>query len=75
MSEAVRIYKIYGSDSVAVVKDNPYILAEDIRGINFDKADKIAAQARNRAREQHQNRKRNQVQAQGLGGIGQHAHA
>ena len=43
MSEAVRVYKIYGSDSVGVVKDNPYILAEDIRGINFDKADKIAA--------------------------------
>ena len=43
MSEAVRVYKIYGSDSVSVVKDNPYILAEDIRGINFDKADKIAA--------------------------------
>ena len=43
MSEAVKVYKIYGSDSVGVVKDNPYILAEDIRGINFDKADKIAA--------------------------------
>ena len=43
MSEAVRVYKIYGSDSLGVVKDNPYILAEDIRGINFDKADKIAA--------------------------------
>lgn len=43
MSDAVRIYKIYGSDTVSVVKDNPYILAEDIRGINFDKADKIAA--------------------------------
>lgn len=42
MSEAVRIYKIYGTDSVSVVKDNPYILAEDIRGINFDKADKLA---------------------------------
>ena len=43
MSEAVRIYKIYGSDSVAVVRDNPYILAEDIRGITFQKADNIAA--------------------------------
>lgn len=43
MSEAVKVYKIYGSDSLGVVKDNPYILAEDIRGINFDKADKIAA--------------------------------
>lgn len=43
MSEAVRVYKIYGCDSVGVVRDNPYILAEDVRGINFDKADKIAA--------------------------------
>jgi len=43
MSEAVRIYKIYGSDSVGVVKDNPYILAEDIRGITFQKADRIAS--------------------------------
>ena len=42
MTDAVRIYKIYGSDSVAVVKDNPYILVEDIRGITFPKADAIA---------------------------------
>ena len=43
MSEAVRIYKIYGSDSVGIIKDNPYILAEDIRGITFQKADNIAS--------------------------------
>ena len=43
MSEAVRVYKIYGKESVAVVKENPYTLAEDIRGINFNKADAIAA--------------------------------
>ncbi|MBQ9272113.1 MAG: ATP-dependent RecD-like DNA helicase, partial [Mogibacterium sp.] len=43
MSEAVRVYKIYGKDSVRVVKENPYDLAEDIRGINFSKADAIAA--------------------------------
>jgi len=43
MSEAVRVYKIYGSDSVRIVRENPYTLAEDIRGINFNKADQIAA--------------------------------
>ena len=43
MSEAVRIYKLYGSESIEVVRDNPYQLAEDIRGINFNKADAIAA--------------------------------
>lgn len=42
MSDAVRIYKIYGSESIAVVKDNPYTLVEDIRGITFPKADRIA---------------------------------
>ncbi len=42
MKDAVRIYKCYGSDSVEVVRDNPYILVEDIRGITFPKADQIA---------------------------------
>lgn len=43
MNEAVRVYKIYGKDSVRIVSENPYILAEDIRGINFNRADAIAA--------------------------------
>ena len=43
MSDAVRIYKIYGKDSVSIVRENPYILVEDIRGITFPKADMIAA--------------------------------
>jgi len=43
MNEAVRIYKLYGKDSVRIVSEDPYILAEDIRGINFRKADSIAA--------------------------------
>ena len=42
MSDAVRIYKCYGVDSVAIVRDNPFILVEDIRGITFPKADEIA---------------------------------
>ncbi|MDP2948316.1 MAG: AAA family ATPase, partial [Chloroflexota bacterium] len=39
---AVKIYKRYGNQSVSVVKENPYRLAEDIRGIGFKTADKIA---------------------------------
>jgi exodeoxyribonuclease V alpha subunit len=41
-SRAVRIYKTYGQDAVAVVTDNPYRLAQDIRGIGFLSADTIA---------------------------------
>lgn len=43
MNEAVRVYKIYGKESVRIVRENPYVLAEDIRGINFNRADAIAA--------------------------------
>ncbi len=43
MTDAVRIYKCYGSDSLEIVRDNPYILVEDIRGITFPRADEIAA--------------------------------
>ena len=43
MNEAVRVYKMYGKDSVRIVNENPYILAEDIRGITFSRADAIAA--------------------------------
>lgn len=43
MTDAVRIYKAYGTDSIEVVRDNPYMLVEDIRGITFPKADQIAA--------------------------------
>jgi exodeoxyribonuclease V alpha subunit len=39
---ATRIYKTYGSDSMAVVRENPYRLAQDIRGIGFLTADRIA---------------------------------
>ena len=43
MNEAVRVYKMYGRDSLQIVRENPYALAEDIRGINFNRADAIAA--------------------------------
>lgn len=39
---AVKIYKAYGDDSIAVVSENPYRLAEEIWGIGFITADKIA---------------------------------
>jgi exodeoxyribonuclease V alpha subunit len=39
---AVKIYKHYGDDSLAVVKNDPYRLARDIWGIGFKTADKIA---------------------------------
>ncbi len=41
-SLATKIYKRYGDDAIAVVQDNPYQLAEDIYGIGFVTADKIA---------------------------------
>ena len=41
-SRAVRIFKTYGADAIELVKDNPYRLAADIRGIGFLSADTIA---------------------------------
>ena len=41
-SRAVRIFKTYGQDAIGVVRDNPYRLARDIRGIGFLSADTIA---------------------------------
>ncbi len=42
--QAVKIYKRYGDNAVAILRDNPYRLAEDIAGISFRGADKIAAE-------------------------------
>lgn len=39
---AVRIYKRYGQDAPAVVRSDPYRLAEDIPGIGFAMADRIS---------------------------------
>jgi exodeoxyribonuclease V alpha subunit len=41
-SYAMKLYKVYGSDTIQAVKENPYQLADDIFGIGFRKADKIA---------------------------------
>lgn len=37
-----KIYKNYGDDTISLIKTNPYKLSEDIRGIGFLMADKIA---------------------------------
>ncbi|RMF35347.1 MAG: ATP-dependent RecD-like DNA helicase [Chloroflexi bacterium] len=39
---AVRIYKTYGDEAIAVVQQDPYRLARDVWGIGFKTADKIA---------------------------------
>ena len=41
-AHATKIYKQYGSDSINIVKNNPYKLADDIWGIGFQTADTIA---------------------------------
>jgi exodeoxyribonuclease V alpha subunit len=40
---AVRIYRTYGHEAIAKIKENPYQLADDIRGIGFKIADELAA--------------------------------
>lgn len=39
---AQKIYKAYGDGSIEKVKEDPYVLAKDIRGIGFKLADQIA---------------------------------
>jgi exodeoxyribonuclease V alpha subunit len=41
-ARAVRIFKTYGTDAVQIMTENPYRLAQDIRGIGFKTADTIA---------------------------------
>ncbi|MHB8600404.1 MAG: SF1B family DNA helicase RecD2 [Ktedonobacteraceae bacterium] len=42
MNLATRIYKQYGKDSIKVIRENPYQLAQDVQGIGFITADEIA---------------------------------
>ncbi|MGI6732010.1 MAG: ATP-dependent RecD-like DNA helicase [Anaerovoracaceae bacterium] len=39
---AMRLYKVYGGDTIKEVKENPYQLVDDVFGIGFKKADTIA---------------------------------
>jgi len=41
-AQAMRIYRQYGNEAVAVVTRNPYRLCRDVWGIGFKSADKIA---------------------------------
>ena len=38
-----RIYKVYGNESIHILKENPYRLADDVYGIGFKTADTLAA--------------------------------
>ncbi len=40
---AVRIYKKWGGSAVDIIRENPYSLCDDIYGVGFERADKIAA--------------------------------
>lgn len=42
MSHAMKIYRYYGESTISVISENPYILIENINGIGFVTADKIA---------------------------------
>ena len=42
VSKTAKIYRRYGSDSIAVIKADPYRLCRDIWGIGFTTADRIA---------------------------------
>jgi len=42
MNVATRIYKQYGQESIKVIRENPYQLAQDVSGIGFIRADEIA---------------------------------
>ncbi|HED24387.1 MAG TPA: ATP-dependent RecD-like DNA helicase [Firmicutes bacterium] len=44
VGQAMRLYRRYGSETVERVQENPYRMAEDIFGIGFKTADKIARQ-------------------------------
>jgi exodeoxyribonuclease V alpha subunit len=41
-ARAVRIFKTYGHEAIQVMTENPYRLAQDVRGIGFRTADAIA---------------------------------
>ncbi len=42
---ATKIYRYYGDDAVSLMRENPYRLAIDLRGIGFKSADNIAKSA------------------------------
>ena len=41
-AQAMRLYKAYGADAIAIIEENPYRLIEEVPGFGFKKADNIA---------------------------------
>jgi exodeoxyribonuclease V alpha subunit len=39
---APRIYKEYAGEAISTIRENPYVLAEQVRGFGFKKADEVA---------------------------------
>lgn len=39
---AMKVYKTFGAEAVSLIKKNPYILSDEIEGISFKTADRIA---------------------------------
>lgn len=44
VNNGIKIYKKYGRDTIRTISENPYKLSEDVYGIGFRTADKIAEQ-------------------------------
>ncbi len=42
LGTALKIYRFYGDETISVISQNPYRLIEDIEGVGFVKADRIA---------------------------------
>ena len=42
MSIIMRIYKRFGKDSIKIARENPYLLFDEVDGIGYEKADKMA---------------------------------
>lgn len=42
VNNGIKIYKKYGKDTINIINENPYRLTEDVYGIGFKTADKIA---------------------------------
>lgn len=44
-AEALKIFSLFEEKTIETIKENPYILASEIRGISFARADRIAEKA------------------------------
>ncbi|HAA55626.1 MAG TPA: ATP-dependent RecD-like DNA helicase [Myxococcales bacterium] len=42
LNHSIKIFRTYGQETIGLLRDNPYRLATDIRGIGFRSADQIA---------------------------------